>query len=147
VWPSHRSRTGAHPLDAIARALDVGDVAAASRAMEALIPQLARGGEGAEVDLHQIALLLLKLAAQPRCERFFDRIFQIHTARGVIPSGESIDAIRAALPSLASTSQSAIDAYLRATGTRSTPLTAVEQVRLRRLSSLLRPSNKPGVTG
>lgn len=134
-------RAAETPLEAVARSLQVGDVAAAARAMDSLVPRFARSDvDPNDPELARAVALMIQLSRQPRCGRFLDRVFQIHAVRKLVPSGESIEAIKLALPGIGPMSSAAIESYLQAMAPGTAALPVVDQVRLRRLESLVRAS-------
>lgn len=131
------SRSGSTPLDVIAAALESGDVPAAASAMDAVVTRY--GTEPiAEGELARVTLLLLSMAERTGEARFFDRIFQIHSARREVVDPSAIDAIQAALPRLAITDAHAVETYLEVMGAAAAALSTQDQVRLRRLATVVR---------
>lgn len=141
--PVPRSRAVVTPLDTIEQALAAGDLASARSAMDAIVGRYGDPRESlAPGELGRVVDLLLALAERAGEARFFDRIFQVHTGRGLVIEGPSIDAIQSALPRLALPSLHAIETYLDAMHARGATLSAQEQVRLRRIATLVRRAAK-----
>lgn len=133
------ARAAPTALDTIADALESGDVGTAASAMDAVVARYADGSEPVgSGELARVTLLLLSMAERTGEARFFDRVFQIHSARRMVLEPSAIDAIQAALPRLPVAGASAIDTYLDVMGASAAVLSTQEQVRLRRVATVAR---------
>lgn len=134
-----RSRPVLTPLDTIEHAMESGDVPAAIAATDAVIGRYADASEMiAPGELARVTAILLMLAERTGEARFFDRIFQLHTARRLVLDGAGIDAIQSALPKLPFVEAHAVDTYLESMRARSAALSTQDQVRLRRVATVAR---------
>lgn len=134
------TQNGAVSLESAAAAIERGDIDAAGREMVALVPRLAIAEDDTEVA--RGVALLLKLAVRPGGHRFLDFFFMLHGTRGIVPSGEAIDVLKNAQPTLGVAGAAAIEAYFQSMASRIAALPAIERVRLRRLESLGRPQRR-----
>lgn len=135
--PSSEPSGESTPLDVIASALESGDVAAAASAMDAVVSRYVEGSEPlAAGELARVTLLLLSMTERTREARFFDRIFQIHSARRMVIDASAIDAVQAALPRLSGIEAGAVETYLEVMGVSAAALSTQDQVRLRRVATV-----------